>query len=144
MTGEVNSFRSSFFGGFNRGDVVDYIAKLAQERNELEDAKNKMEEEKRALILEIETLRRETEDTRRSLAEDSERLAGTFESVGDAFSEYEGAFNELCSQFGMVVERLNTELKNADEITAKAPSMLSRAAERFGDLRSEFEAGRNR
>ena len=143
MTGEINSFRSSFFGGFNRGDVVDYIAKLAQERNELEEARNKAEDSARLLALEVEELRKQTEDTRRSLEEDRERMTGTFEAVGNAFAEYEAAFRELCSEIGIVAETLSAEVKSASEITARMPSVIARAAERFGELRSQFDADSN-
>ena len=142
MTGEINSFRSSFFGGFNRDDVVAYIAKLAQERNELEAAKDKAENEARALTQEIEALRSETEVTRQALSEDYERFANTFESAGQVFAEYEEVFKELCKEIGMAAERANAEIKNVDEITARMPSMLASAGERFGELRSAFDEDR--
>lgn len=34
MEGEIQYFRKSFIGGFNRDDVVAYIATLSNERNE--------------------------------------------------------------------------------------------------------------
>ena len=141
MTGEINSFRSRFFGGFNREDVVEYIAKLAQERNEIEDAKIKAENDSRALAIEIVKLRSEMEDARLLLAEDRKRMAGTIESAGRAFAEYEVAFKGLCAEIGEAAAGVSAELKSAGEVTARVPSMLARAAERLGELRSEFDAG---
>lgn len=34
MKGEVQFIKKQIFGGFNRKDVVDYVAKIAKERNE--------------------------------------------------------------------------------------------------------------
>ena len=50
MNGEVEYFRKRFFGGFNRKDVVAYIARLANERNEQQSAKEKAERELQSLI----------------------------------------------------------------------------------------------
>ena len=141
MAGEINSFRSRFFGGFNRGDVVEYISRLSKERNEMEAAKTKAEDEVRALALEIRTLRSETEEAQRLLAEDRERMAGTFESAGNAIAEYEDELKGLCEEMNLAASSVSAELKKADEITARMPPMLSRAAERLGELRSEFDAG---
>jgi len=59
MKGEKEFFRKRFFGGFNRTDVIKYIAKIAEERNEAIAAKEKAEKELRALTEEIRTLRGE-------------------------------------------------------------------------------------
>ena len=61
MTGEIRFFRKRFFGGFNREDVINYIAMIAQERNELLAAKEKAESENVDLIREVATLRFENE-----------------------------------------------------------------------------------
>ena len=142
MTGDINSFRSRFFGGFNREDVVEYIAKLAQERNELEAAKTKADNDVQALTLEIERLRGEAEGERRLLAEDRERMTNAFESAGRAFAEYDEAFKGMCAEIGAAATGVFSVLQNAGDITAKLPPMLARAAERFGALRSEFDADR--
>ena len=49
MKGEKEFFRKRFFGGFNRDDVIKYIAKIAQERNEAITAKEKAEKEAKTL-----------------------------------------------------------------------------------------------
>ena len=144
MAGEINSFRSRFFGGFNRGDVVEYIEKLSKERNEMEAAKIKAEDEVRALTPEIERFRSEAEEARRLLEEDRDRLAGAFKSAGNAFAEYEDEFKKLCEEMNLAAANLSAELKKAVETTARMPPMLSRAAERLEELRSEFDAGENK
>ena len=60
MKGEKEFFRKRFFGGFNRNDVIKYIAKIAEERNVAIAAKDKAEKEVRELTAEVEKLRKET------------------------------------------------------------------------------------
>ena len=141
MTGDVNSFRSRFFGGFNREDVVDYIAKLAQERNELEVAKTKAENDLYALTLEIETIRSEVAEARRVMTEDYERKISLFETAADSFAEYEDSFRALCADIGAAATGVFTVMQNAGDITARMPTLLSQAVARFGVLRSRFESG---
>jgi len=59
MKGEKEFFRKRFFGGFNRNDVIKYIAKIAEERNAAIAAKEKAEKELRELTVEVEKLRKE-------------------------------------------------------------------------------------
>ncbi|MCL2045826.1 MAG: hypothetical protein FWG88_05520 [Oscillospiraceae bacterium] len=61
MSGEISYFRKRFFGGFNRDDVIDYIEKMAKERNELEETIALSEDEKLTLKEENEKLRKEIE-----------------------------------------------------------------------------------
>jgi chromosome segregation ATPase len=73
MTGEINFFRKRFLGGFNREDVVSYISKLAQERNENREARAIAEEDARTLADEAEALRQKTEDAKKDA--DESRMA---------------------------------------------------------------------
>ena len=57
MQGEKEFFRKRFFGGFNREDVVRYIARIAQERNEAIEEKEKAESKVFALEEELQRLR---------------------------------------------------------------------------------------
>ena len=139
MTGEINSFRSRFFGGFNKEDVADYITKIANERNEFEKAKNKAEDDVRVLSLEIERLRTETEEVRRLIMEDYENKANTFELAGKTFNRYGDAFKVLCAEIGSAATSVFTELKSAGEITGKLPPLLAEAVERIEELRVAFE-----
>jgi len=140
MTGEVNSFRSRFFGGFNREDVVDYIAKLAQERNELEATKTKAENDLSALTLEIEALRSETEEACRVMAEDYDRKLSVFKSAVNAFAGYGESFRLLCEDISAATTGVFTVLKDAGDITARMPALLSQAFNTFEELRVAFSA----
>ena len=62
MTGEINYFRKRFFGGFNREDVVSYIARVAKERNALAIAKDKAENDLHLLASEVDALRFEARE----------------------------------------------------------------------------------
>jgi len=72
MSGERNYFRKSFFGGFNCDDVVKYISKLANERNEYRSAKAAVEAEAKALADEIQPLRIDVENAKREMEEERE------------------------------------------------------------------------
>ena len=143
MTGEINSFRSRFFGGFNREDVVDYIAKLAQERNELEAAKIKAENDLNALTLEIEAIRSEADEMRRLVADEYERKISVFETAAAAFAGYEDSFSALCADISEAATGVFTAMQNAGDITARMSALLSQAVEKFEVLHSEFDAEKN-
>ena len=138
MTGESSFFRKSFFGGFNRSDVVEYIAGLARERNELEAAKNSAEEQVRALAFEMETLRRDSEQARQSMDEDIERKSSVFAAAGNAFAAFETAFNALCADIETAAQNVYADMKCASEATAKIPPILAGAREQFDSLRASF------
>ena len=50
MAGEINFFRKRFLGGFDKQDVVDYIAEQADERNKLSAKIEKVESDYEALV----------------------------------------------------------------------------------------------
>ena len=73
MKGEKEFFRKRFFGGFNRDDVMKYIARIAEERNEAVSAKEKAERGIRAITEELNRANSTREDAERdvrSLAEE--------------------------------------------------------------------------
>ena len=70
MEGEKEFFRKRFFGGFNREDVIKYIAKIAGERNEALAAKEKAEKE----LSEIRTAQEKADHDARALAEEVKKL----------------------------------------------------------------------
>jgi len=50
MAGEINFFRKRFLGGFDKQDVVDYIAEQADERNKLNARIEKVESDYETLV----------------------------------------------------------------------------------------------
>ena len=140
MTGESNFFRKRFFGGFNKEDVVDYIAELAQERNDLAKAKEKAEKEIQALAHEVESLRLETEEARRLIDEDFEYKSSICKAAENTFEEFEAVFNGLHAEIETAAKNVLAELRNAGEITVKLPQVLSEAGERFNGLRAAFDS----
>ena len=140
MTGEANIFRKRFFGGFNEGDVVAYIADLARERNELEKERDKAIQDAQSLAGEVAALRRELEEEKLKLSTDYEQKAEVFKAAGNTFAEFEIAFEELRSEIVRATAGLYSELKKADDTVAKLPPVIVRAGERFTELRTAFEA----
>ena len=64
MTGEIQFIKKQIFGGFNRKDVVAYVAKMARERNEAREANKEITEKMDELVSEIETLKLELEKSK--------------------------------------------------------------------------------
>jgi chromosome segregation ATPase len=170
MLGEISFFRKRFLGGFNRQDVVDYISKLAKERNEYRDAKDKAVQDARALASEVNSLRQELEATRRTA---NEYKVETLETAAKTFAELESTFLSMLSEVETAAAGVNAEIERAtagisaeiDRTTAgicaemeKAksgicaelvaaggavagvPSKLERAGERFAELREALAA----
>ena len=95
MTGEIKFFRKRFFGGFNREDVVSYIASMAQERNALADAKDKAEDDVRELNRAVTALRFETELAWRVTDESIEEKESKLRSKRKASTEFEAELDVL-------------------------------------------------
>ena len=140
MTGDIKAFRKRFFGGFNEQDVVDYVSKLAQERNEQEDAKNKAIASARILANEVESLRSELDEEKRLLRKDYERKAIVIEAASAAFGEFEAAFTDLRAELDEAAVKTRETLMSADEAAAKFPPVLSVAKDRFEALRTALDA----
>ena len=81
MSGEANYFRKRFLGGFNQQDVVDYVSKLAGERNEQREAREKAERELRQLSNELETLRAELEGAKQRCSDHVSKLSLEFDEA---------------------------------------------------------------
>ena len=69
MTGEVQFIKKQMFGGFNREDVVAYVAKIAQERNEARDANAEAQEKIEVLVSEVSDLIVELETCKKIISE---------------------------------------------------------------------------
>ena len=144
MTGEIDFFRKRFIGGFDRKDVVDYVAKLASERNALAEARDKAVQETKELAGLVEALRREVEDTRRyaeSFRVDALEhakivlleLETDFESLSiDVRASVAGACDQLRAAIG-TIEGVNIMLEGTGEKIAGLKSLLDdkRADEPF-------------
>jgi len=139
MAGEINYFRKRFFGGFNREDVVEYIAKLARERNEFSAAKDKAVQDARVLAGEVAALRNELEETRQAMVK---YKAETLEAAIRAITELEYSFGSLRGEIVMATKKIFAEISVAQDIITSAPSVLDRAAERCAELRTTLASGR--
>ena len=140
MTGEVYFFRKRFFGGFNKKDVVGYIAKLAQERNELAAAKDKADNDAKSLAREIAALRLKIEESERLVLKDLERKSSVFETAENTFKEFDTAFKGLRESIETSSTGISAELENAFNTVAKLSSVLERAGARIEELRAAFDA----
>ena len=125
MTGEVKFFRKRFFGGFNRDDVVKYVSKLAQERNECRTAKDKAETDARAMADEVEPLRLELELAKQEAQVDR-----------DAKAEAERDVDRL----NEVVESLRKDLKEAESTIFESRQAVVEEKQKSRKLNSELDS----
>ena len=137
MSGELSYFRKRFFGGFNRQDVVDYVAKLAKERNELRIAKDKAIEDTQSLNDEIATLRLELDEARQ---EASRYKTEALESAIKTFSVLEADFVYLRKELESAADGVRAELESACGTIAAVPTVLERAEVRVAELRATLAA----
>ena len=139
MTGEISFFRKKFIGGFNRKDVVDYIAKLAKERNEITAARDKAMQEIGDLVDEVSKLHNALEEAKQAA---TEYRINTLEAAGKTFSDLEGAFTNLRAEYETATAGLCAELEAAVTVIAAGPSILERAGERLAELQFSLEEER--
>lgn len=113
MSGD-NGFKGKLFGGFDRRDVVEYIEKLAGERNDLKVEKLRLQDEKDAWSAREEAMQAELEALRAALDEKENQLSSLREEMETANREreaLESGLNESRKQ----AEELEKERDKARE-----------------------------
>ena len=136
MSGELNYFRKRFFGGFNRQDVIDYVSKLAQERNELRIAKEKTEQELQALAEETASLRHALDEAK---MEANKNKTEAIEAAIRTVNNLESDFSDLRKEVESKASGVRTELEAACNTLASVPSVLERAEIRVAELRATLD-----
>ncbi|MCL2151662.1 MAG: hypothetical protein FWH57_01690 [Oscillospiraceae bacterium] len=140
MTGEIKCFRKRFIGGFNRQDVIDYIAVLAKESDTNRALKEKAEQDMKGLVTEIASLKRERDEAKRLAGEYKSEV---LEAAKKTLEEFEVSFNSLSEGFEKESASICEQLEAARNIIAILPSALKRTGERFGKLRAILEEGQD-
>lgn len=138
MTGEIKFFRKRFIGGFNRQDVVDYIAELARERDENLALREKSDQKVRDLMAEIDSLKHERDEARR-LAE--EYKSEVLNAARKTLTEFEISFDKLCGGFEEEAANVCAQLEAARNIIAIVPGALKEAGAKFSGLRALLDEG---
>jgi len=95
MKGEIKFIKKQMFGGFNRKDMVAYVAKIAHERNEEREAKAAAQERIEALLNEIDALKLELEEYKHKMNEMNKQnnqstadKAHMEDTIGDEIPEF--------------------------------------------------------
>ena len=140
MTGEISYFRKRFFGGFNKQDVVEYIVKMAKERNELEDEKNKIAENTNLFADEIARLSKKINEMQRQMDSEREKKEAIFISADRTCDELEQIFEKYIGEIEVAVAAINESFSNVGISIAKIPETLTQAGETFKELRMAFSS----
>ena len=138
MTGEIKFFRKRFIGGFNRQDVVDYIAILAKERDANLALKEKAQKDAQKLVDEIALLRYERDEARRLV---DEYKSEVLDAARRTLSEFEASFEAICTGFEEESVNICEQLEAAQSIIALFPSAIKEAGSRFSGLRKLLDEG---
>jgi len=140
MEGEIKFFRKRFIGGFNRQDVIDYIANLAQERDRNLALKEKADQEAKDLEATIESLKRERDEALR-LA--SEYKSEVLKAARKTLADFEVSFEGLCAGFDEGFKNICAQLEYAGNIIAILPEALNKTGAAFRGLRGLLDEGKD-
>ena len=143
MAGEVEFFRKRFFGGFNRKDVVKYISKLSQERNDWREAKEKADQDIQSLNNHIAVYELEIKKARQEVREALEFKAVGIENAAAAFSQLGIDFEDLYSDLETTTESICTELDQARRTVTALPTLLGQTRNNINELQAACEAEKN-
>ena len=148
MTGEVQFIKKQMFGGFNREDVVEYVAKIAKERNEAREANAEAQEKIEVLVSEISDLLVELELCKSIIGEMEKQNKPSL--ISDEPLRKENIVNDASAlKPEILLEKLSkNENENKEVIasswaveeTATQESELSAEIERYNSLRKNTAA----
>ena len=139
MTGEIDFFRKRFIGGFDRKDVVDYIAKLSNERNEFAQARDSALQEIKDLTAQVEALRQEIFDARK-YAESYKVEA--LEHAKIVLLELETDFESLTIDVKTSVTDACEQLRAAIGTIEGVSAMLAGTGEKIAGLKSLLDGNK--
>ena len=131
MEGEISYFRKRFLGGFNRKDVVGYIAKLAKERNDIREAKEIAEEEAAALAAKVEPLQTELDEIR---AEAEQRLSALEKAQQDALR-----LEEELSRLKLEIDGAQQTANECRDAKERAEREAQQLSDTIASLRNELQ-----
>jgi uncharacterized coiled-coil DUF342 family protein len=138
MRNNANRFRTCLFGGFSKDDVIKYILKLAQERNESADAKDDLVKNVQSFRDTVTKLLEEVVDVRHEIEEIKKFKHETIEEVDDILSHIETAATDLHETIDSISEQYDTHtLITAGSIDRMLPILeesCKQFDEEFADL----------
>ena len=131
---EKGNFKGRVFGGFNRHDVIDYIEKLAGERNDILRENQKLQGRIDALEERLERAedKRAAEEARSVAAKALEDAKGILEDVISGYEGVCGDININVSQAAHELGAVNVKLATLQETLRTAGEELSKVGERLG------------
>ena len=138
---ENTKFKTRVVGGFDKSDVVNYIKKLASERNELKKAYEESEEKFELLSEQLEeTATRNTDAIEKAkvLAIEVEEYKQHKINTLENLSELENAIAAVNENIKVAFERAHTELLVACNTLAEISPMLEKSFRQFEEIRANI------
>ena len=131
MTGEIKSFRRQLIGGFDRRDVMSYIAKISHERNMFSQTKFEAERALSKLADEIERLNGELEEANAAALKGREDRQAAFDAAALVFEDLKAAFGQVHKDITEAFARVNAELAVAAIPVEKLPDVIEKTEEKL-------------
>jgi predicted nuclease with TOPRIM domain len=157
---ENTKFKTTIVGGFDKGDVVNYIKKLATERNELRKAYEESEEKFKSLTdsldkkgienkeaaekvyrlsIEVEKYKRRFENIQRENEESKQFKIDFIDNTLEKLSKVETTIAVVNENITTAFERAHTELMVACDTLAEIAPMLEKSFKQFDEIRANID-----
>ena len=149
MSNEKGNFRGQLFGGFNRKDVVNYIEKLAQERNmykekyealsdEMEKLKEQPDSEYLLNCLSEMLSAEDLEDEEAGEKEEESKKDELEQKASEIIDDLQGQYKSVKTDMNITVEHVKCELSRMKESLERMSEVFDNAEGRFSELRSSL------
>jgi len=140
MEGEIKFFRKRFIGGFNRQDVIEYVAGLSMERDEYIAAKERAERYAQMLSEEIVALKHELKEAIRVA---SEYKTNVLDSAITILAELESNYRDVRAEIEVTSADICAELDVARNAVTAVPTTFRHAGEQFSKLWAVLDTEKN-
>jgi len=160
-----NAFKNRLFGGFDRKDVVNYIEKLASERNDLQVRCRELEKKLSDAEDKLENLQSELEAQKEGFASEKESLVSEYEAklidsetrvaeanaradekhdeersrTYEALSEVVNAFSDAESDIQLLITHILEDVRQTDKAMKRLPEILKNSRERIEDIKDSVK-----
>ena len=119
--------------------MIDYIRKLAEERNILSEAKEKAEADALAFAAEVVSLRQELDEIGKESIEGVKQKVDALEAAERGFSNLEAVLNSVRENLKIATESVHEEFKHSRETVMSISPVLDQLYNQFGAIKEAFD-----
>ncbi len=137
MAQETGGFKRRLFGGFDKRNVVEYIEKLAEERNALQNERIALQEENEALRERLSALEEQASAPEPSAPPEPEPSPEPPASMGEAreiLTELKNRYDALCADIRINVSQTSSDVERLGKKITLLTEALEAAGRRITEL----------